>query len=232
MKRENLEKEVRMFSAGDGFLFVNDIMAERYGLGKPYAVSYGNYNVYARKEVFQGEKIGIVYTGIINKDRGAYRIIDAMKHLPSKYELHILGFGTEENMRQMWEHIGIANEKGERVFFEGTKTGKDYTEFLLRHQIGISLMDTSAEISENAFPSKILAYLGHSLFVVSSKCPSIINSRVADVLYFSGESEEDIAKAILQVPVYEANSGAEKLEQLKAQFLNDLENVLSDNRSG
>lgn len=223
-----LEKEVRMFSSGDGFLFVNDIMAKKYAKGKPYAVSYGNYNVYAEKEAFSGEKIGVVYTGIINRDRGAFKVIDAMQYLPGNYELHILGFGSEDNMRQMWEHIKDANRVEERVFFEGTKVGKEYTEFLLKHQIGISIMDTSAAISENAFPSKILAYLGHSLFVVSSRCPSIVESKVANLLYFCDDSAQDIARAIHEVPVYDKNNSITKLNQLKKEFLDDLSNVLSD----
>ena len=222
-----LEKEIRMFSSSDGYLFANDVMAKKYANGKPYAICYGNYNVYASKEAFQGKNIKIVYTGIINQDRGVYNAISAMKYLTANYEIHILGFGSAENMEQMWEHIRTANQENERVFFEGTKAGKEYTEFLLRHQIGISLMDTSAEISENAFPSKILTYLGHSLFVVSSRCPSIVNSNVADSIYFCGESEEDIAKTILQIPIFETNSGAAKLKKLNKQLLNDLENVLS-----
>ena len=227
-----LKREEKMFLSGDGFLFVNDIMAQKYANGRVFAVSYGNYNVYAEKDTFIGEKIGIVYTGIINHDRGVFKLIDAMQYLPSNYELHILGFGSDENMKIMKEHIANANKMEERVFFEGVRTGKAYTEFLLKYQIGVSLMDTSEDVAENAFPSKIMAYLGHSLFVVSSKCSSIVNSQVADSIYFCDDSAEDIAKTICEIPVHMKNNSANKLKELKALFLKNLQIVLENGRIG
>lgn len=226
--KQYLNKEKAMFAGGNSFLFANDLMAKKYAGEKQYVVAYGNYNVYGKKESFQGDKIGIVYTGIINRDRGAFKIIDAMKLLPLNYELHILGFGTDVHMKEMWKRIEDVNRHGERVFFKGTKVGKDYTEFLLRNQIGVSLMDTGAEVSENAFPSKIMTYLGHSLFVVSSKCSCVENSKVADILYFCDDSTQGIADTILRIPVGEKNRSAEKLSKLKEEFLRDFKNILQE----
>lgn len=225
-----LTREVEMFSSGDAMLFSNDALAKKYANGKPFVVDYGNYNVYAERDAFDGEKIGIVYTGIINEERGVFKTIDAMKYLSEKFELHILGFGTDADMARMREQINEVNKAGKRIFFEGTKTGKEYTEFLLKHQIGVSLMDVSKEISENAFPSKILPYLGHSLFVVSSKCSCVVNSKLADVLYFCDDSAEDVARVISEVPVYTKNNSAVKLNELREQFINDLSGILSNNK--
>ena len=223
-----VEKEERMFKEGDKFLFVNDMFAKKYANGKEVAVSYGNYNVFLEKDIFEGEKIGVVYTGIINQDRGAFKISDAMQYLPDNYELHILGYGTANNMEEMLHCIDNVNKGCEKVFYDGTRIGQEFTEYLSKYQIGISLMDVSEQVSDNAFPSKILAYMGHSLFVVSSKCSSIMNSRLADSIFFCDDTPQDIARAVLEVPVYQKNTNAQKLKELRAEFLNDLSRILVD----
>lgn len=226
--KEMLDKEERMFLGADGYLFVNDLFAEKYAGGKPYAVSYGNYKVFLEKPEYQGESIGIVYTGIINEDRGVFLIMEAMKKIPENYSLHILGFGDERNMQRFYEMMKSLNDSFglERIFFYGTKTGEEYTKFLSKYQIGVSLMDISDEVAQNAFPSKIMAYMGHSLFVVSSKCECIMRSKVAKKIFFCENSPESIAQTIMEVPVYEKTTFAECLREMEQDFLMELEKVV------
>jgi len=210
-------------------LLINDVIVEQYAKDKPYAVSYGNYKVFAERQItIDDENVGIVYTGIINEDRGIFRIIEAMKYLPQKYSLHVLGFGSDNHMERFHREIQEfnQNQEKERIFFYGTKTGEEYTKFLSNYQIGISLMDTSNEIGMNAFPSKIMAYLGHSLLVVSSKSECIMKSRVADILYLCENSPEDIAKTIQNIPTGVYISPSKHLRELELQFIKDLGNVL------
>lgn len=224
-----LKREEKMFVHADGFLFVNDLLIDRYAKNKPYAVSYGNYKVFADKNVTIGdEEVGLVYTGIINDDRGIFRIIEAMEYLPQKYTLHVLGFGSKSNMRRFEETIQQFNCKQgiERIFFYGTKTGEEYTEFLSNYHVGISLMDTSEEVGTNAFPSKIMAYLGHSLLVVSSRCDCIVKSKVASQLYFCDNSPRDIAETIKSIPLGTHTSPCIFLQELEKEFAQSLDNVL------
>ena len=225
-----LKKEEAMFADSDGLLLVNDVLIDKYAKDKPYAVSYGNYKVFTERDInISNENIGIVYTGIINEDRGIFRIIEAMKYLPNQYSLHILGFGSENHMKRLADEIKKFNENQikDRIFFYGTKTGEEYTKFLNDYQIGISLMDTSDEIGMNAFPSKILAYLGHSLLVVSSKSECIVKSKVAECLYFCENTPEDIAKTIDNIPKGEHISPCKHLKVLEKKFVEDLDNVLN-----
>lgn len=227
--KDFVEKEEAMFMGSDGLLLINDVIVEQYAKDKPYAVSYGNYKVFTDKEIrIDDQNVGIVYTGIINEDRGIFRLIEAMKYLPQKYTLHVLGFGSDNHMERFQKAIRDFNHNQvkERIIFYGTKTGKEYTDFLSNYQIGVSLMDTSNEIGMNAFPSKIMAYLGHSLLVVSSKSECIVKSKVADVLYLCENNPEDIAKTIESIPVGVHMSPSNHLRELENQFINDLDNVL------
>ena len=223
-----LRQEEKMFEDGDGYLFVNDLLPQKYAKEKPYAVSYGNYQVYSEKNPAPSGVVNMTYTGIINDDRGAFLLLESMKYLPSQYRLNILGFGTEKNMNRFYDTMARLNAEfgEERIRFFGTKSGKDYSEFLIHNQIGISLMDDDVHISTNAFPSKIMSYLGHCLYVVSSKTASIVNSKVADVLYFCDNEPQSIADAILSVPLQEENRAAEKLQELEKDFIRNLEKVI------
>lgn len=223
-----LEKEVSMFADGDAYLFVNDLLPMKYSKGKPYAVSYGNYQVYSENKSPITDKINIVYTGIINDDRGAFMILEAMRLLPSCYRLNVLGFGTDANMKRFLSRVdeinGVLGEK--RICFYGTRSGEEYSRFLVQNQIGISLMDPSRDISSNAFPSKIMAYLGHALFVVSSKTESIQKSKVANMLFFCDNTPESIADTIKTIPLQQENKNAERLGELERLFAIDLRSVI------
>ena len=227
LDKSKLEKEERMFVKSDGYLMINEGLAKKYANNKPYAISYGNYLVYNERDIDMTGNIGIVYTGLISRDRGAFSSIQAMKYLPDNYSLHILGFGNEEDMVKMREMMSEINNHLERVFFYGTKTGDEYTDFLSHYQVGLSIMDTKDEIAANAFPSKILAYLGNSLLVVSSKSKCILESKVADyMIYCDDNSPERIAQAISSIPPMVYHNPSRILKDLEIDFMRDLKNVI------
>lgn len=224
-----LKKEESMFINGDGYLFVNDLLPTKYANGKPYAVSYGNYQIFdVRGESINEQKINITYTGIINNDRGVFLLLDAIRLLPDNYQLNVLGFGTDENMKRFHDISAVINKSAgyNKVVFWGTRSGEEYSKFLSGNDIGISLMDTDSDISSNAFPSKIMSYLGHSLYVVSSKVESIQSSKVAPLLYFCDNTPMDIAKVIQTIPSSCKPEWREKLEHLEQVFLDDLKGVI------
>lgn len=225
---EILQEEEKMFDTADGFLFVNDIMKEKYSNGKKCVVSYGNYKFFSRRELKNPEIVNIAYTGIINEDRGIFTLMDAMQYLPANYRLNVLGYGLQQHMNAFLDRMKAINENAgyEKINFFGTKKGAEFSEFLATNDIGVSLMDVDDVVAKNAFPSKIMAYLGHSLYVVSSKCKPIVNSRIAPLLYFCDNHPEAVADTIKQVPVYEVREMESELENLEAIFLGGLQSLL------
>lgn len=224
-----LETEVKMFEDGDGFIFANDTLAKKYANKKPFVVLYGNYEVEMEEKQLPDDVVNITYTGIINDDRGVFRIIDAMSLLPKKYYLYILGFGDRGDMDKLQASIQEMNRKlgSKRVFFCGTKVGREYSEFLLDKHIGVSLISQNQEIFNNAFPGKILSYMGHSLYVLSSTCDSILYSELGEYLYFCDNEPESIAEAIKGIPVSETCDLGKALTKIKKKFESELASMIS-----
>ena len=129
--------------------------------------------------------------------------------------------------------MNAINQKAgyEKIKFLGTKKGDEFSKFLSSNDIGVSLMDVEDEIAKNAFPSKIMAYLGHSLYVVSSKCEAIVNSKVAHLLYFCDNEPSKVAETILRVPVNKDCDMKQELEKLEEAFLVELQQVLEEYQS-
>ena len=223
-----LDSEISMFSEGDGYIFANDILAQKYANNKPYTILYGNYDINIEKKQLPTEKIKLVYTGIINEDRGVFKIIQTMECLPDNYTLHILGFGSENNMKRLLREIDLINRKHgeERVYFYGTKVGKDYSNFLSDKHIGVSLISQNEDICNNAFPGKILSYMGHSLYVLSSKCDSICNSRLGEYIYYCENTTDSIADAIKRIPVFNECNSSKILEQLGYEFQTEFKQMM------
>lgn len=223
-----LNTEINMFDQGDGYIFSNDILTREYARNKPHAVLYGNYDVTVEKKQLPCESINITYTGIINEDRGVFKIIETMELLPEKYTLHILGFGSEKNIERLLSEIEMLNKKfgRKRIFYYGTKAGKEYSEFLLDKHIGVSLISQNENVCNNAFPGKILSYLGHSLYVLSSSCNSIRNSKLGEYIYYCENSPESIAEAIKKIPVYNMCRSSEILKELQRDFESQFEEML------
>lgn len=224
-----LSKEIEMFDEGNGYIFANDILAKEYSRNNPSIVLYGNYDIIVPQKQLSTDIINITYTGIINEDRGVFKIIQAMEKLPENYQLHILGFGDEKNISRLLEEIGLSNKKAgiQRIFYYGTKAGKEYSDFLADKHIGVSLISQNEDICNNAFPGKILSYLGHSLYVLSSSCNSICNSRLGNWLYYCDNSVESIAESILRIPIYQECRSSEILKELQKQFKLDFSKMIS-----
>lgn len=226
---KKVKKELCLFSESDAFIFVNDYLAANYSFGKRYVVSYGNYSIHERISPVANETINIAYTGIINKERGVFLLLDAISLLPSNYRLNVLGFGSSENMELFKQRMNEINQKSgyNKIFFLGTKSGNEFSLFLFNNDIGISLIDDKdPAIANNSFPSKILVYLGHGLRVISSNCSSITKSKVAPLLLFCENDPGSIANAIQQVNLDIKFNYEEKMRELEEDFMKDLYGIV------
>ena len=219
-------KSLPLFKSANMSLGINLINSL---LRKVTPLLYGNYDIIVPQKQLSTDIINITYTGIINEDRGVFKIIQAMEKLPENYQLHILGFGDEKNISRLLEEIGLSNKKAgiQRIFYYGTKAGKEYSDFLADKHIGVSLISQNEDICNNAFPGKILSYLGHSLYVLSSSCNSICNSRLGNWLYYCDNSVESIAESILRIPIYQECRSSEILKELQKQFKLDFSKMIS-----
>lgn len=226
-----LGQEEMMIRGADGYLFVNDILPEKYAKGVPYAVAYGNYTVFLeerKKEKKKNEKTIVVYAGIITEDSGVYLLIRAMRELPSRYQLRIIGMGQDENMEEMYRQIESVNEQTEpgKVQYWGIKVGEELTKFLSECDIGCSMLNTSEDFSV-AFPSKILTYLGHGLKVVASRSACVSKSKLAPVLFFCDNNEKALAQTIIKATNSGITNCTDCLREMETLFCKHLKEVLN-----
>lgn len=232
--KELLDQEEKMFTGADGYLFVNDILPQKYSNGAPYAVSYGNYTVFCeetKKKTSRENRIVVVYAGIITEDSGVYLLIRAMQHLSENYQLRIIGMGSEENIKEMFNWISKVNKqtRQEKVKYLGVRTGKALTEFLTTCDIGCSMLNTDHDFSV-AFPSKILTYLGHGLKVVTSRSECVQQSSLSDLLFFCDNNETSLAKTIKEAARSRPTGCSQRLRDMETLFCKQLEEVLGVSR--
>lgn len=220
--------EMRIAEASDAFIFSNDLLPKNYGLNKPYVTAYGSYTVQREinKSTSVNNKVNIVYAGAIDKIRlGAFQSLEVAEYLDDKYEMHILGYGDEESVQSLTRRIiEINKSRGyNHVSYHGVLTGHALSNFLNNCDVAIN-PQINDENMMNAFPSKVLSYLQHSLRVVSTKLDCLVYSEVNELLIYA-DTPKEMALKIKEIN-YDTNfdsiSVIKRLDILFKERLNDL----------
>ncbi|PGY13295.1 hypothetical protein [Bacillus cereus] len=226
---ERIEKKI--INLADMHIYCNDLMINLYEeLQKPYVVIYGIYNSEHYSEYINSSgKINIIYAGIIDTVKaGAFNALHIARYLPDKYELNIIGFGSDKDVEILKEEIQIANENNEcQIKFDGLKKGQEYIEYMMRMDVGLSTQKAQGEYLKFSFPSKILSYLSMGLRVVSSKIECVEKSQVGNLLYYYNEdTPQSMAKTIENIDFQNPYNSREKMKELDGNFIHDIKKLL------
>lgn len=214
-------------------LVVSELLAEKLGVENPI-VSYGSYSVFKGsipERTADDGKIRLIYTGSIDKVKGsAFTAIEALKYLPDNYELKISGPVTVKDKNEFDELIKQTNKDCGRnvVEYLGILDERQFEELLLSANIALNPQKEGG-LGQYLFPSKILTYMSYGLPVVSTRGESIVKSKVVDLITFSDDySGESVAKAIRNTKIKASVVYLEKLDELRKEFLTEIDKVLSD----
>ncbi|MEG7845925.1 glycosyltransferase [Bacillus mobilis] len=226
---ERIEKKI--IKLADMHIYCNDLMIGLYEeLQKPHVVIYGIYNVQQySKHINKSGKINIIYAGIIDTVKaGAFNALQIAKYLPNKYELNIIGFGSDIDVEMLRKEIQIANQNNEcQINFDGLKKGQEYIEYMMRMDVGLSTQTAQGEYLKFSFPSKILSYLSMGLRVVSSKIECVEKSQVGNLLYYYNEdTPQSMAEAIENIDLKNAYNSRKKMKALDESFIQDIKKLL------
>ena len=213
----NYEKKIEQYFINlcDDYLFANRNLKERVQnwseCSKEYVELLGPYRKQQIFEINRDDRITkIVYAGKINTDKGVMNVIRAAEYLDDNYEIHILGYGTNQcldNMKKAIEEVS-RNSNACKVVYDGILMGEDYNRFLQECNVGICVQNTEAAFNMYSFPSKILSYLGNGLSVLCVSMSAVSESPLRDILYFCKTNEpSEIAKEI------KANSFVKKTDE-------------------
>ena len=228
------KKELKYLQLADKYIFITEMLNKEVNKkDKPYIICHGTYNYEKKLDriVFNDNKIHCVYAGTFDFLKGGVLAsIDSAQYLSNNYCIHILGFGSEEQIDNVKEIIDkVNNKKGARVIYEGLKTGEDYIRFIQSCDIGLSTQNPDAAFNATSFPSKILSYMSNGLRVVSIRIPAIETSDIGKYMYYyDKQTPKDIANAIMNVNLKDDYDSRKIVKDLDKKFKKDLKELLDE----
>ena len=234
---KTVAREMAFFPLADSYIFPTQLLDEKINTAKkPSVIIHGTYKVEADRnckfdddEIHRYNKrvIHCVYAGTFDPRKGGAIAAAAAEYLPDNYHIHILGFGSDEDVRKMKDLIAeISNRSDAKVTYDGLLSGEDYIRFIQSCDIGLSTQNPDAAFNATSFPSKILSYMANGLRVVSIRIPAIERSAVGnEVMFYNEQTPEAIAAAILKVELGGRDSKA-VIEQLNLKFKEELARLI------
>lgn len=226
------KSEIKLLNLADYYIIVNENLKNELS-NKDTIVLYGSYwdftNLKTKKN---NEIIKVVYSGVIeNVNKAAFNLISSMRYLNDNVEIHILGYGNDEDINLLNVNIKSINSKyvEDRVFYHGLLTGDEFNGFLQTCHIGVNAQK-EGNYMNTAFPSKIFTYLSNGLKVISTNISGIKNSKIANNIVFSNDdSELSIANSINEININDNRLNySEVIKTLHDNFVIDLKNILND----
>ena len=212
---------------------VNDLVYQSLQHVPQKIVSYGSYLLPQNYDIPPHEGIRLVYAGVIEQERkAAFLSVEAMEFLPPQYELHVLGFGSAEDLAALEAKIEAVNAKLGRqaVSYHGRLSGAQYWQFLQGCDLALSThayTEDSLASANHTFPSKVLTYLANGLGVVAQKLNVLASSSVSDFFtFYENPNPVEIARAILDAPMVGREVPRKKIEDLDRRFVQQMEELL------
>lgn len=238
---ENEEISQREFSYlqnADAYIFPTEIMNSNINvMNKKAVINYGTYDVgmefdkrkYRDTHGWKKDFIHVVYAGTLDPRKGgAEAAILTAASLPPKYHVHLLGFGSEQEIDYIQKLIKrVDNGSRAIISYDGVLSGVDYTDFLQACDIGLSTQDPSKKFNDTSFPSKILSYMSNGLRVVSAKIPVVAESKINEyVYYYEKQTPEEIAKTIQNIDLSGVSISKEVIKSLDEAFIEEILKVV------
>ena len=229
------QREQEFFQMADGYLFPAERLNQKVNVRKkPYTLICGTYqqeesrNCSFEKPEWQG-KIHCVYAGTLDPRKGGAELaMRAAEHLPENYHIHILGFGTEQEIQNTKNRVkDLAEICKCGISYDGCLKGEEFIRFLQCCQIGLSTHDSTGAFNDTSFPSKILTYMANGLQVVTIRIPVVEESPVGRWVYFYDEPlPEKIAKTIIKAYETDAEDRRNFISELDQDFVNTLRKMV------
>lgn len=230
---EIVELEKKGLRIADGYIFGSDVLCDICDLdsSKPNIVSYGTYFYSTvHMEKFDDGKIHLFFSGTLDpKKGGAYIAAKSIEYLPENYHLHLLGFGSKDDVKKIKLLIAeMARKSKATVSYDGVKLGEEYDRFIRKCHIGLSTQTPFGKYNDSSFQSKVITYLANGLTVVAVKTNPLLRSKVAPIInFYEGDSPEDLAATILKTQIVAPEKSTGIIAELDKDFRRDFPLLLN-----
>jgi hypothetical protein len=221
--------ETKVISRADSYIAVSEVLAEILG-DKTKIILYGSYLLFdVSEKSHDHSSINIIYAGSIDHTKGgAYNAVKCAEYLPAEYVIHICGYGSSSEVKELERKIEAINAKlcRKACVFHGTKIGRELDILMKECLIAVN-PQYEGENMNTAFPSKIMTYLSHNLYVISTRIRSVQRSRISSLVRFSeSDNPESLAKSILEVKANAARDHRKVIMDLDREFVSDIAAML------
>ncbi len=223
--------EDKIIGEADAYILATEKLNKCISSLKKYVVCNGTYKVENQIRDRDVEKIHCVYAGTFDSSKGgAQAAIKACEFLDQRYHVHILGFGTQQQVDEVKQQISLMSEKTRcKITFDGLKKGKEYLEFLQMCSIGLCTQIPDAKFADTSFPSKILVYMANGLRVISGPVSVVKESEVGKLIYYyTKQDPKEIAKAISNINLDDEYDSRLSLKKLDLEFKEEFKNLIND----
>lgn len=228
---EERKAEFDVINCADAYIFPTESLNKNINFAnKPALVVCGDYlsaPVLASKRI--DDFIHVVYAGTFDVNKGgALAAIDAVQYLPQNFHMHILGFGSKEEISNVKARIRETEYKSKaQITYEGSMMGVEFNQFIQTCHVGLSTQNAAAKFNASSFPSKILMYMANGLDVVSVDIPVVRESPVADYIeFYENGCPKALADAIVRVSQKQETDIPAVLQKLDEQFCESLKSLL------
>ncbi len=164
----------------------------------------------------------LIYQGMLQKGRGIYQSIEAVKKI-NNAALILIGYGPDE---KKIKNLIEENNLQDKVFLTGAIEHKKLLQYTAATDIGLTLIENISTSYYYALPNKLFEYLNAGLCVLASPLPQmkhiVEKYRVGEIV--EPENSEELTGAIIKL----ANN-RELLNQYKTNALSSREELNWEN---
>lgn len=231
--KEYDRKERKLFECADAYLFPTIELNDAINMNeKPYVLIHGIYKSESRrKDISKDEKIHCIYAGTFDKTKGGvYAAIKCAQYLDENYAMHIIGFGTEKEIKSVIHLITEVQKKTKcSIIYDGLKQGEDFIRYLQSCDIGLSTQNPAGLYNKTSFPSKVLTYMANNLKVVSYKLEVLQNSSINKYIYYYEDYDaKTIARAIKKAANDQTVCYASIIDKLDVKFSKEIKELFEE----
>lgn len=228
--RKRLENTI--INKSDAYIFASKELERKCNVfNKPFVIANGNYTCSKIVASREDDLIKLVYAGLIESGKVAFKSAEIAKYLSEEYQIRIIGYGSDRAILEMKQFIDEINAYSKcKVVYDGVKRGLDYQKYLQQCHIGLCPISNNVRFQNACFPSKITSYIANGLHVITTDNEVVRNSEYVNAISFvNGESPKEFAEVVIKLKNKNLTDSRNLVHRLDIKFRNSIYKMIMEN---